>query len=103
MWKQASGTNSCRGVDDSEDYVFEAGTSEEGIDNSHEPARTMHDGIYGTYVGDVSDREFDDDSTWLDAFAAHVGTYVERSPRHVILNPSLLEHHLMLRPDLNLG
>ena len=67
-------------VGDSEDYVSEAGTSDEGIDNSHEPARTKHDGIYGTYVGDVSDRELDDDSTWLDAPVAHVGTCVERSP-----------------------
>ena len=68
------------GLGDSEDYDSEAGTSNEGIDNSHEPARTMHDGIYGTYVGDASDRELDDDSTWLYTPAAHVGTYVERSP-----------------------
>ena len=56
------------------------GTSDEGIDNSHEPARTTHHGIYGTYVGDASNRELDDDSTWLDAPAAHIGTCVKCSP-----------------------
>ena len=43
-------------VGDSKDYVSEAGTSDEGVDD---PARTTHDSIYGTYVGDASDRELE--------------------------------------------
>ena len=90
------------GVGDSEDYVSKAGNSDESIENSHEPTRTTYHGIYNTYVGHASDRELDDDSTWLDALAAHVGTCVECSPTPCHLEPIVVGKPLDAPPGFEL-
>ena len=86
------------GMGDNKDYAFEVNTSDKGPANSNEQARTMHGDIYGIYEDDVSNRDLDDDLTWLYAPEAPIGTYVERSPTPCRLEPIVVGEPLAPPP-----
>ena len=90
------------GVDDSENYVSKAGTSDEATYNFHGVTRTTYNDIYGIYVDNASSRELDDNLTWLYAPKPRIGSYVERIPTPCRPEPIAIEKLLDAPPGFEL-